>query len=173
MGAGNQQLKWYVIHTKPKQEVRAESNLRAWKVETFAPKIVECRTQPYTGEKTHLVKPLFSGYIFARFSAEKMFHKVYYTRGVHSVVTFGETPTPVDDEVIDMICLRAGDDGFIRLGEDLKRGDKVVIKDGPFRGLNGIFEHGMKHSERVRVLLTAVNFQSHVLVDEALIKKIA
>lgn len=173
MGEGNQELRWYVVHTKPKQEVRAESNLRAWEVETFAPKIIEYRSRPYTGEKTRMVKPLFSGYIFARFAADRMLHKVYFTRGVHCVVNFGEKPTPIDDEVISMIRSRAAEDGFIRLGEDLKRGDKIVIKDGPFKGLSGIFEHGMKHSDRVKVLLTAVNFQSHVLVDEALIKKIA
>jgi transcriptional antiterminator RfaH len=173
MSEGNQELHWYVIHTKPKQEARAESNLRAWNVEAFAPKIKEPRFKSYTGEKTCVVKPLFPGYIFARFDADRMLHKIHFTRGVHCVVHFGEKPTPVDDEVIRMIQSQIAEDGFIRLGEDFKHGDKVVIKDGPFSGLNGIFERRVKDSDRVRVLLTAVKYQSHILVDEALIKKIA
>jgi hypothetical protein len=35
---------WYVIQTKPKQEDRADLNLRAWKIETFAPTLKERRT---------------------------------------------------------------------------------------------------------------------------------
>ena len=34
---------WYAIHTHPKQENRAESNLQAWNVETFIPRIRDCR----------------------------------------------------------------------------------------------------------------------------------
>ncbi|HEX8559979.1 MAG TPA: transcription termination/antitermination NusG family protein [Pyrinomonadaceae bacterium] len=173
MDQGKQELRWHVIHTKPNQEARAESNLRAWNVEAFAPKVKESRFKLHTGERTHVIKPLFPGYIFAHFDADKMLHKIHFTRGVHCVVHFGEKATPVDDEVIRLIQSQVAEDGFIRLGEDFKRGDKVVIKDGPFTGLNGIFERRVKDMDRVMVLLTAVKYQSRILTESALIKKIA
>jgi len=37
-------LPWYVIKTQPKQEVRAECNLKAWGVNTFHPRISERST---------------------------------------------------------------------------------------------------------------------------------
>ena len=32
---------WYAVYTKPKEEERAESNLRAWGVKTLMPKFKE------------------------------------------------------------------------------------------------------------------------------------
>src|ERR1044072_7426163 len=96
-------LQWYVIHTNPKQEDRAECNLRAWQVETFNPKIRTCRRNEFTGEPVYSVKPLFPRYFFARFKVNELFHKVRFTRGVHDVVSFGDYPTAVHDDMIAII----------------------------------------------------------------------
>ena len=34
---------WYAVLTKPKQEQRAETNLRAWDIEAFTPKFKDRR----------------------------------------------------------------------------------------------------------------------------------
>src|SRR2546423_1337199 len=103
--------RWYVIHTKPKQESRADYNLRAWQVETFFPLLKE---RARSGKSSYVVKPLFSRYLFARFRAAELLHKVYYTRGVHSVVNFGEQLCHVEDELIDLMKTRRDQDGFVR-----------------------------------------------------------
>src|SRR5215208_5135258 len=121
---------WYVIHTKPKQEDRADFNLKAWNVRTFAPKIKEQRRDYSTGRPTYLVQHLFPGYIFAYFRASELLHKVCFTRGVHSVVNFGGEPCPVADEIIELLKARLSEDGFIHLGEDLRPGDRVIINRG-------------------------------------------
>ena len=36
-------IRWYAIHTKAKQDLRASRNLEAWGVETFAPRIEQRR----------------------------------------------------------------------------------------------------------------------------------
>jgi hypothetical protein len=36
-------VRWYAVSTKPRQEKRAESNLHASRVETFAPRVKERR----------------------------------------------------------------------------------------------------------------------------------
>src|SRR5215216_116169 len=104
---------WYAIHTKAKQEDRAVSNLIAWHIETFFPRLKESRCNEFTGQPTPLVKPLFPGYVFANFDASTMLHKVWFTRGVHSVVSFGGSPVPVSDEIISLIRSRIGQDGFV------------------------------------------------------------
>ena len=152
---------WYVIHTRPKQEVRAESNLKAWGVETFTPLISKRRVHPSTKTLYQVVEPLFPSYIFARFEPSTLLRKIWFTRGVHSVVSFGAGPTPVDDEVIELIQSQRRGDGLIRIGEQLKLGDKVVIKDGPLRTLVAVFEKEMKESERVSLLLTSLSYQGH------------
>lgn len=164
---------WYVVHTNPKQEDRADSNLRGWNVETFTPRVKQTRYNPYTGEASYIARPLFVGYIFARFDLEKLFHKVRFTRGVHSVVGFGEGPVAIDDEIISYMRSRVGKDGFVRIGEEFKPGDVVQIKEGVLRNLTGIFEREVKESERVMVLLNLVSYQAHVELEKKNLKKLA
>lgn len=162
---------WYAVHTKAKEEARVESNLLAWQVETFSPKVRgKCRGH-FGGPPVGIVEPLFPRYIFARFDASRMLHKIHYTRGVHSVVNFGGLPVPVDAEAIEAIRSRIGSDGLVKLEEQLKAGDSVMIRDGQFKGLRGVFQERLKGSDRVMILLTMVKYQASITVDSELVRK--
>ncbi len=128
-------LRWYAIYTKPNEEDRVGYNLMAWQVETFTPQLLKRRYNKFTGTHQNVAKPLFPRYIFARFRADQMLHKVCFTRGVQSVVSFGGKPASIDDEIIEMIRSRIGPDGFVRTSEELRPGDKVVIREGPLKKL--------------------------------------
>jgi transcription elongation factor/antiterminator RfaH len=164
-------LCWYLMQTHPRQEDRANNNLKSIGVETLAPKFKDRRRNFYSGEVTRQVKPLFPNYIFARFIANDLYQKVRYTRGVRQLVSFGDSPTIVDEEIIAMIRSRINEDGFARIDEDLKPGDKVIIKDGPLRTFAGIFEREMNNADRVRILLLAVSYQAHVEIESDMVKK--
>jgi transcriptional antiterminator RfaH len=164
---------WYAIHTKPKQEDRADSNLRAWKVETFTPKIKERSLNPFTGKPAYITRPLFSRYIFARFKASELLHKVTFTRGVQSVVCFGGQPTAIDDEIIALIQSRRDEDGFIRMGEKFLPGDKVIINNGCFKDFAGVFEEEVNAHERVAILLTTIGYQARILIDKGWLRKVS
>jgi transcriptional antiterminator RfaH len=161
---------WYVIHTKPKQEAKAQNNLSVWEVETFTPMLKEIR-KTRAGGQYFLAKPLFPQYIFARFDINALLHKVSFTRGVHSVLCYDNEPAPVDDDLIAILRSRVRADGFIHLGEEFKPGDKVLIKEGRFKNFIGIFDRELKESARVRILLTTISFQSHITVERAMVKK--
>ena len=45
--------RWYVVHTKSRQEERANSNLRAWGVETLNPKVKTRRYNQFIGTPLH------------------------------------------------------------------------------------------------------------------------
>jgi transcriptional antiterminator RfaH len=164
---------WYVIYTKPRQEERADSNLRAWKVETFAPKIKERCVNQFTGKATFVTRHLFPRYIFARFNAAVLLHKVYFTRGVQNVVSFSNRPSPVADSIIELIKLRQEADGFIRLNSDLMPGDKVKIQVGPLQNFTGVFESRSTQEERVSILLTTVSYQARVIIEQKALRKVS
>ncbi len=166
------ELRWYVIRTCPKQEDRANANLLAWGLPTFNPKAKERRTNPFTDEPFHVTKPLFPGYIFARFNADALLGKVCYTRGVQTVLSFGARPTPVDDEVIEFLQLNADQDGLIRIGEGFKHGDKVMIRGGAFNSLVGIFAREIKATDRVVILFETIRYQGQVEVERRLVEKV-
>jgi transcription elongation factor/antiterminator RfaH len=162
---------WYAIHTHPKEEDRANSNLRAWNVETFNPKVRERRLNPFTGAASYEKKPLFPRYIFARFDAAALLSKICFTRGVKRVVGFGNGPVPIEDEIIDFIIEKTGEDGFVQLGEELKRGDRVTVKNGLLGELSGIFEREIKDTDRVRILLNAINYQASIVIPKEHVRK--
>ena len=162
---------WYVVHTNPKQEDRADSNLRCWGVETLHPKLKTRRVNEFTGALTYLTKPMFPRYLFAKFNARKQLAKISFTRGVHHVVSFGGQPTPVEDEIIEIMRARIDENGFVSFGEELKQGDKVVIKAGPLRDFEGVFERELNDSERISVLLTTISYQGRVVVSRDLLER--
>jgi transcriptional antiterminator RfaH len=163
--------RWYAIYTKPREEDRVDMNLTAWGVETFLPKIKQKRVNQFTGKPVFHSRSLFPRYIFARFDADRMLHKIYYTRGVQSVVSCNQMPLAVEDDIIALIRAQVDVDGFVRLGDELKPGDKVWVKHGAMRGINGIFDRSMKDNSRVMILLTAINYQASVIVERELVQK--
>jgi len=67
---------WYAIHTKPNQEERASQNLTAWGVETFFPLLRKRCLEEHVARAVYRIKPPFRSYIFARFNASNLLHKV-------------------------------------------------------------------------------------------------
>ena len=164
---------WYCVHTNPKQEERANSNLVAWGVETLNAKVKVSRHNQFTGVPTYMTQPLFPRYIFAKFNAREQLSKVRFTRGIQNVVCFGENLATVDEEIVDIIRDRIDENGFVKTNNDLKPGDKVVINAGPLRNLMGIFEREINGSDRITILLTAVGYQGHLMVERDLVKRVA
>lgn len=163
---------WYVIYTKPQQESRADHNLRAWNIETFAPKTREPRYNEFTGRPIYITRFFFPRYIFACFNAAATLHKVGFVRGVQNVVGFGAGPVPIDEEIINLIKARVGEDGFVKVGEPLAPGDQVTVDSGPVKDLIGIFEREASAGERVHLLLTAAKYQCRLSVQRELIRKV-
>ena len=114
-------------------------------------------------------EPLFPRYIFAWFNAYKQLHEIRYTRGVHKVVSFGGDPSPVDDDVIALIKSRVSESGLIEMSAQFKFGDKVTIHHETLGTLEGIFKEGIGDTERVRILLSTVNYQAHIEVNKELV----
>lgn len=161
--------KWYVINTKPKNEDRAASNLISGGIETLAPKL---KLKKYKNNRfVTVIEPMFPGYIFAKFDPVDEFRLVKYTRGVKTIVHFGERIVPIHEDLIDFIKSRLENGVATIQRKPLLRGDKIVIKDGPFKGLTGIFEREMDGKERVTILLDAVQFAARMEIDRELIEK--
>jgi transcription antitermination factor NusG len=164
--------RWYVIHTHPKQEDRACSNLKVLGVSIFNPKIKDLRYNQFSIVPTYITKSLFPRYIFARFKLNDLYHKVRFTRGVYSVVGFADGPTPISEEAIKLIQSNIKEDGFVKVDEEIRPGDRVMVKDGPLKNFAGIFEREMKDTDRVRILLETVSYQAHIEIERDMVKRV-
>src|SRR4030065_1436991 len=109
-------------------------------------------------------KPLFTGYIFTKFDEETQQRLVKYSKGVGSIVSFGDKPATVYESLIEAMKARIKD-GFVHLDPpSFKKGEKVEIKEGPLAGVSGIFDSRVKGSDRVIILLNAIALQSRMVI---------
>jgi transcriptional antiterminator RfaH len=157
-------VRWYLIHSKARQEEVAELNLRLLGVETFCPRLRELKS---TRSKTQGEgEVLFPGYFFVRVDMTTEYRKVTYAHGVLRVVKFGAAPAVVEEEIIDSIKERV-DNGLVVLPppSSLKSGQIVRIEKGPFHGFEAIFEQELNGTQRVALLMKTVAFQGRMVID--------
>ncbi|GJL60496.1 MAG: transcription antitermination protein RfaH [Nitrospirales bacterium] len=156
--------RWYLIHSKARQEDVAELNLRLLGVETFCPRLRELKS---TRSKSQCGgEILFPGYFFVRVNMKTGYRKVTYAHGVLRIVKFGAEPAVVEEEIIDSIRKRVHN-GFILPPPlaSLESGKIVRIYKGPFLGLEAIFEQTLNGTQRVALLMKTVAFQGRMVLD--------
>jgi transcriptional antiterminator RfaH len=76
------------------------------------------------------------------------------------VISSGDTPIPVSDELVGHVRRRT--EGLLRQGGALSPGDTVAVVDGPFRDLEGVFCSSLGGEQRVIVLLNVLRRQTRV-----------
>ena len=165
-------MDWYVVHTKPRQEQRALVNLERQGYPCYLPvltveKIRQKRVVPAE-------EPLFPRYLFIRLDSSmtgKSWGPIRSTLGVSRLVSFGQEPTRVDPALIEMLqthdTLR--DAAPQRLFET---GESVVIQDGPFAGIEAIYQMNDGES-RARELIDLLNKPTSHKMEVASLRKVA
>jgi len=164
---------WYVIQTKPKKEGEATSYLSTKGVEIFSPLIESFTTR--NGRMNKELKPLFPGYIFGNFNLEENYPLVRWGKGVKCVLGLGgyRYPTPISEEVVEIIKERTDSVGVVRTKPHFKPNDLIRFKTGPLKDLLGIFERWVSDNERVRILLNLIGYQPAVEIHYSMIEKVA
>jgi transcription antitermination factor NusG len=119
------------------------------------------------------LKPFFPGYFFGKFDLEQHYPLVRWAKGVKKVLGFGGYPTPISDEVVEIIRQRTDTHGIVRLRYHFQANEVVRIKTGPLKDLLGTFERWVSDSERVRILLNLMGYQPAVEIHYSMIEKVA
>ena len=147
-------IDWYLIRTKVGKEKWVRDQLRSVVPEVFLP-MLKARS-PRWGRMMPSIGPLFPCYLFARFSLELRYFDVKYMAGVRGFVSAGDDPLAVPSAIIEEIRRRGIDDIIEIVEPPLGSGDRVIVRDGPFRGFEAIFERYLSGVERVAILLSAI-----------------
>jgi len=163
----SKEINWYAIMTKCANEDRVEFHLSRLGLEVFNPKQ---RKKRKMGNSKSLTKPLFPGYLFAKFSPSNYLHTIQYTRGVLQVLHFGASLLHVDEEIIVNIRERLDKEGCVDLTKPMLEGDPVEICEGTFGGLRGLFKREMSDRKRVVVLIDLLGDYARVVMEKNLIE---
>jgi len=155
---------WYVLHTKSRFENVVHEGLSKKSLEAFLPKIqVRSRRRD---RRIMIREPLFPGYLFVKSALEAYEHlEILKTTGVVRFIGNREGPLPVPNENIESLMIMVAGADAIITGKRFKKGDKVIVINGPLAGVTGIFAH-YRGKKRVIVTIEALGQYAGVDVSE-------
>lgn len=155
---------WYLAQLKPNGFKRAQDNLRRQNFETFMP--MSKLTMRHGQKFFNKVLPIFPGYLFVRFGAERTdWRKINSTLGVARLVSFAtSSPASVPDELMAGLIARCDGDGYLMPPDNLEIGERVKLISGPFAGFIGDIE-AMLGDDRIRMLYEFMGQKSHIDVS--------
>jgi transcriptional antiterminator RfaH len=166
--ASSATLSWYVVHTKIRQEALAMTNLNRQGFECYIPMI---KMEKLRRHKATLVEePMFPRYLFIRLDTSgsgPSWSPIRSTLGVSQLVRFGGQPALVDSKLIELLRTREQVGQPERL---FKSGEKVVVADGPFAGIEAIFKTADAES-RSMILLEMLSKPVAMRIETARLRK--
>ena len=158
-----QQL-WYVLHTKSRHENIVNDGLLRKSMEVYLPKIT-VPSKRRDRKKTIRV-PLFPGYLFVKTDLHPHIHlEIVKVAGAVRFIGNNQGPLPITDETIESLKIMVESDSSVTTGNNLKKGDKVMVIHGPLEGVIGTFgRYGGKG--RIVVNIEALGQYAGVEVNE-------
>ena len=165
---------WYAIHTKAYAERRAASELHRHGIETYVPEVN--RKADKASKRADARIAFFPGYLFMNvdLSATKA-SKWRWASGVRHIVSHGETPVIIPNEIISFIRRQLVEHEAAQASarpQRFKKGDTVRIADGPFGDMLAVFEGPVSATERVTVLMDFLGRLSRIRVGLDLLEPV-
>jgi transcriptional antiterminator RfaH len=162
---------WYALYTKPQMEQRVSAILQAKGMETYLPTI-----PVYMGRRrTEKSRAFFSCYLFARMDFGAVgYSSVAWTPGLRRIVSFGGQPAVVRDEVVETIRRRLEQmevSGY-PVKQRFKSGDRVLIKSGPLRDMEAIFDKSLSSSDRAKILVDVLGHLTACEIELGRLEKV-
>lgn len=151
------------MHSKPRQEALALEHLQRQGYSAYLPLIWIEKVR--RNKALTLQQPTFARYLFVHLESglqSKSWTPIQSTQGVSRLVRFGLTPARVPDALIEALREREAASQVVKL---FQPGDPVVITQGPFAGLQAIYQ--MSDAEQRAVVLLDILTRRVPLTIEA------
>ena len=162
---------WYVVNTKPREDIVAMAKLRQDGFEVYQPLM---QKYVFHARKKTLKKvPLFPNYIFVNSeSSEIALFKIKWCHGVRRMLIDNNNPVPISGDFIETLkAIETKGEGVIKKPVEYEKGELVRVMSGPMKDVIGIFESWDSDEGRVRILVEIVNQQAKVVLHASLLEK--
>lgn len=163
---------WYALHVKAHKEQTVHDYLVAQGIVDYYPYL---RVKP-VNPRSRKRRPFFPGYIFVRLDLDEMGQNALrWTEGTHGLVTFGQEPATVPENLIHEVRRRVEEINAAggKILAEMNPGDRVRIVEGAFEGYEAIFDARSAGKDRVQILLSYLSKQpKRLIIDRDQIQKI-
>ena len=164
-------MNWYLIHTKPRLEQCALENLQNQGYACFLPQIRAEKLR--RGKLVEVDEPLFPRYFFIQLDTgnqAQSWHPIRSTKGVSRLVSFGQEPAKVSDDLVALIRAQCSSNAVQQ--RHFTQGETVQITDGAFAGLEAIYQMS-DGEQRVMVLLNIMSKPVKLRLEPTEVRKIS
>lgn len=173
---------WYCVRSTVGYEVRAAEMLARLAsedqesvgfLETYCPRIR--RLMSVGGKRRPVLTPLFPSYFFARFDLSTAARFVSSRPGVIGLVKFGDQAVSIPDEIIQELIAADLENAPVQLLPEYQfvPGQKLIIREGPFAGMEVEFVASMNDGHRALLLLEYLHRRVSVVADYAALESAA
>lgn len=172
---------WFCVSTKPSHELQSILSLKrisdeirknVGEIEIYFPQIK--KQMPVGGVLRKVLRPLFPRYFFAHFIWEAAFRFVVSRPQIIEIVTFGEFPAVVSSKMIEELKAWSLDEDKEIFDPTLQwsHGQRVMIHNGPFKGMEAEFVMHLSDQKRVVLLLDHLQSHAQLVVDRLFLKAV-
>jgi transcription antitermination factor NusG len=166
-GKGN----WYAIHTRSHFEQKVYDGISGKSVEVFLPRIQVMSRRKDRRKK--ILIPLLPGYVFVRFEMDpEVYWDIIKTVGVVRMVGFMGKPVAANDEEIQSLMILNGTDRTVHNQSFMKAGDRVMIMEGPLKGLVGFYLRHKGQSDKVVVSIELLQRSLAIEIEDWALEKV-
>jgi transcription termination/antitermination protein NusG len=164
--------RWYALHTRSRFEQKVHDGLRGKSLEAFLPKIQVMSRRKDRRKK--ILVPLLPGYVFVQSDLDPYrYWDIIKTVGVVRMVAFKGKPVPANDQEIGSLMILNGTDRTVENRDYMRKGDRIMIMDGPLKGLVGYYLRHKNRSEKVVVSVELLQRSMAVEIEGWALEKIA
>jgi len=162
--------KWYALHTRSHFEQKVFEGLRGKAFEAFYPRMQVMSRRKDRRKK--ILVPILPGYVFVHTTmGPEQYHSIIRTVGVVKMVNFRGHPIPANEEEIASLMILDGTDRTVQNRAYVNKGDRVMIMEGPLKGLTGFYLRHKGKSDRVVVSVDLLKRSIEVEIDDWALEK--
>jgi transcription antitermination factor NusG len=160
---------WYPVYTQSRGEKKAYLELLNKDIEAYLP--LHRQLKQWSDRKKWVEEPLIKSYLFVRIHQSQQ-AEVLMTKGIARFIYFsGKIASMPDRQIEELKLLLASAYELEITEEELKPGEKIIIKAGPLKGMRGeIIEY--QSQKKLLLRLGDIKYTIIVHVPAALIERV-
>ena len=158
-------MKWYAIFVETGQEENFQRLIDMLypgdDIHILIPKrrLIERRQ----GRTHEIIKKLFPGYVLIKtVMAADMYYRLSKLPMVYSILKDEYDPVPIRGEEMAVILALTSQGDTIGFSDVYKEGDRIVVANGPLKGLEGIIEKFDARKKRIKVRIQFLGLEKRV-----------
>ena len=158
---------WFAVYTKSRHEKLLEQELRKKQIQTFLP--LRTVTRFWSDRKKNIEEPIFKSYLFVRIPWKERWSVLNSVGAVNFVGPHLSYPVEVSENEIISIQKFIQEKVSLDPFPYLKQGQRVYVRSGPFKGVEGFVVRKDSHC-RLVISLDLLMQSISVAIDEACVE---